>query len=184
MEAIFTIGHSTRTTEELVDLLRMHDVELLVDVRRWPTSSRHPHFDREALDPALDDAGIDYRHEEVLGGFREPESGSPNRGWKSDGFRGYADHLHGDEPRRAVERLLEEAKRRRLAIMCAELVPWRCHRQILADVFTAAGARVIHVLDRDRIQEHELRHMARRLEDGRVVYPAPEDAQAELFGES
>lgn len=183
--AVFTVGHSTREASELVALLAGHDVELLVDVRRYPTSSRHPQFDREALEETLAGAGIAYRHVEALGGMRSagPTSESPNAGWRSDGFRAYADHLLQGEGREAFSDLEAAARRRTAAVMCAEAVPWRCHRQILADWLVARDFRVVHLIGPDRTDEHRLREMARVLEDGRVVYPGEDAEQGELFDE-
>jgi uncharacterized protein (DUF488 family) len=172
VSTVYTVGHSTRPATELVGLLGEVGVELLVDVRRWPASKRNPQFGRDALEETLSEAGIAYRHLEVLGGFRDPVSDSPNGGWQNDGFRGYADHLQAGGAREAVETLAREAGERRLAVMCAERVPWRCHRQILADWFVAAGLEVRHLLEEDRSEAHELREMARITGDGRVVYPA------------
>lgn len=170
-----TVGHSTRSAEELVDLLRDHDVDLLVDVRRHPGSRRHPQFNRDALASTLEEAGIGYRHEEALGGRRslgDAPADGPCAGWRSDGFRAYARHLNGEDARRALDRLKREAADRRPAVMCAEAVPWRCHRQIVADHLVARGHRVIHLLDRNRSEPHELRETARVGEDGTVIYPA------------
>lgn len=176
---VFTVGHSTRSREEFVELLRAHGVRLLADVRRHPGSRRHPHFDREAMEAWLAEAGVDYLHVDELGGRRDrvdPES--PNDGWRSDSFQAYADHLNGEEGQAALDRLEEAARRRPTAVMCAEAVPWRCHRQLIADHLVARGHTVRHVLDRDRADVHDLRDMARPAPDGRVVYPAE---QAELF---
>lgn len=183
MATLYTVGHSTRSAEKLIELLREHGVELLVDVRRYPTSRRHPQFRAEALEGSLREAGIAYRHEEALGGYRSPHPESPNRGWESDGFRGYADHLLTEEGRDAVDRLLGAAGERTVAVMCAEAVPWRCHRQVLADALVARGADVRHILGPGKSEEHALREMARVTDGGDVVYPADEPGQPELFAE-
>lgn len=177
----FTVGHSTRSGEELVDLLRDHEVDLLVDVRRHPGSRRHPQFNRDALAATLEAEGIGYRHEEALGGRRSLDDGQEDgscAGWRSDGFRAYARHMNGEEARRALDRLEEEGAEGRPAVMCAEAVPWRCHRQIVADHLAARGHEVVHLLDRDRSEAHELRDMARVGEDHTVTYPA---RQSDLF---
>lgn len=177
MIAIYTVGHSTREARELVDLLEENRIDLLVDVRRYPTSKRHPWFDREVLEETLHEAGIGYRHEERLGGHRhDPDPDSPNTGWRSSGFQAYADHMDSHEARQALQQLLEEAGRRRLAVMCAEIVPWRCHRRILSDHLLAAGARVVHILEPGETRKHELDEMARVSHDGRVIYPAEQQA--------
>lgn len=179
MAIAYTIGHSTRSTGELVALLQEHEVELLVDVRRYPRSRRQPHFDRAALRETLPASGLDYRHEEALGGYREPDPASPNGGWESDGFQGYADHLLTEAGASAVHRLVEAARARRIAAMCAEAVPWRCHRQVLSDALVARGVDVVHILGPGRTDRHELREMAVVREDGSVVYP---EEQADFFG--
>lgn len=180
----FTVGHSTRSAAEFVSLLRENDVELLVDVRRHPGSRRHPQFNRGELEETLAEAGVDYRHDDRLGGRRRPASGeSPNRAWESEGFRAYADHVLSDVGQRALDELEVEARERRLAVMCAEAVPWRCHRQIIADHLVARGLEVRHVLEEGRTDGHSLRQMAEASEDGRVVYPGTEVEQPGLFEE-
>lgn len=175
MNAVYTIGHSTRSIEELLELLELHDIDLLLDVRRFPGSRRHPWFNREPLARSLEEDGIAYRHEEVLGGRRgEPDSDSTNRGWRNAGFRAYADHLERPEPRRVIDRIHREAGTKIQAVMCAEVVPWRCHRRLIADQLAARDRRVLHIVGRDQVREHELNAMARILDDGRIVYPEEE----------
>lgn len=182
MSPVYTVGHSTRSADELVELLRAAEVGLLVDVRRFPASRRHPWFNRDRLAATLAEAGIEYRHEERLGGRRgPPDPESPNAGWRNDGFRAYADHLRSEEARGALDRLERDAGERVQAVMCAEIVPWRCHRRIVADHLVARGLRVLHLLEPSEVREHELNEMARVLDDGRVVYPPQDSPQAELF---
>lgn len=182
-QPLYTVGHSTRTIEELVDLLREHDVERLVDIRRHPSSRRHPHFNREPLAGALESAGLGYRHEERLGGRRgPPDPDSPNDAWRSPGFRAYADHLATPEGRKALKRLEEESRGRTVAVMCAEAVPWRCHRRLVADAMTARDRKVVHILEPGRAELHRLQPEARTGEDGVLVYPA-RSRQEELFGD-
>lgn len=181
MNPVYTVGHSTRSIEELLELLRTHEIDVLVDVRRYPASRRHPWFDREPLARALEEEGLAYRHREILGGRRgDPEPDSPNQGWRSAGFQAYADHLAKPEARRALDRLVESASSETQAVMCAEIVPWRCHRQLVADHLVAAGVRVLHIIESDQVEEHELKPMARVLDDGRIVYPEDPE-QGELF---
>lgn len=181
---VVTVGHSTRSAGEFVSLLRENDVELLVDIRRHPGSRRHPHFNQGELEETLREHGIDYRHEDRLGGRRRPGSGeSPNRGWENESFRAYADHMLSDVGQRALDELEAEARQRRPAVMCAEAVPWRCHRQIVADHLVARGLRVRHAMDEGRADDHSLRSMAAVSEDGRVVYPGTGVEQPELFDE-
>ena len=179
-----TVGHSTRSEEAFLEVLRRHDVTILVDVRRHPGSRRHPHFDGEALAASLREAGIEYRHEERLGGRRDPElprEASPNTGWESESFRAYADHLNGAAGQRALDDLVAGGRRGFPAVMCAEAVPWRCHRQLIADHLVARGHRVVHLLGPERGEIHELRELGEVESDNRVVYPPPPEEQGSLF---
>ena len=181
MPRMFSLGHSTRAIEEFVDLLREFGVTCLVDVRRFPSSKRHPHFAAEPLAAALAEAGVDYIHEPDLGGYRKPRPDSLNTGWRSDGFRAYADYMDTPEFRAALERLMERAGEEATAIMCAEATPWRCHRQLISDAVTALGWEVIHILGVGNTEVHGLNPSARVLEDGRLVYREPQSDQGDLF---
>lgn len=168
---IRTIGHSTRAIGELVGLLATHGVVEVVDVRRYPVSRRHPQFARAALRVALREAGIAYRHEPALGGRRSARRDSPNTGWRSAGLRGYADYMATATFRRALERFVELARTGPTAILCAEALPWRCHRQLIADALVARGESVGHILGPGRLDAHRLAPHARLLPDGVVCYP-------------
>jgi uncharacterized protein (DUF488 family) len=181
MARIYTVGHSTRSIDEFLALLREHGIACLVDVRRFPTSRHHPHFTKEALDASLAAAGIDYVHEPDMGGYRKPRPDSPNRAWRVAGFRGYADHMETPEFQAALERVIEQAGRAPTAIMCAEFTHRRCHRQLISDALVARGLEVIHVLGPRKIQPHALNPHARVLEDGRLVYPEPSADQHDLL---
>lgn len=170
MEPVFTIGHSTRTLEEFVELLRENGIDTLVDVRRYPGSKRYPHFGRQELPLHLTRAGISYVHEDALGGRRAPKPDSRNDVWRNAQFRGYADHMDSSEFRGALERLIDRAETRRQVIMCAEAVPWRCHRQMIADALVARGLSAQHVIQHGSIKEHVLNEHARVLGDGHLVY--------------
>ncbi len=172
MALIYTIGHSTRTLEDFLALLRQHGIQLLVDVRRFPTSRRHPHFARETLARALELEGIEYLHEPEMGGRRSARPDSQNTAWRVKGFQGYADHMDTPEFRAALERLVARAGERRTAVMCAEITPWRCHRQLIADALVARGHQVCHIVSPARIEEHNLNPNARVLGD-RLVYRPP-----------
>ena len=179
---LFTVGHSTRPLEEFLALLAAHGVGRVVDVRRFPGSRRHPQFGKDALAAALADAGVDYVHEEELGGRREAAAAdSPNRAWRNASFRAYADHTASPSFQTALDRLLALAAERSTAIMCAEAVPWRCHRQLIADAAVARGWRVLHILSTGRADPHELHPDARVLPDRTVVYPGSDPAQPELW---
>jgi len=159
--ALFTIGHSTRAIDELIGLLAGHRIETLVDVRRFPGSRRHPQFSRDALAASLAAAGIAYVHEADLGGRRQPLPDSPHTAWRVAAFRGYADHMGSAPFAAALDRLLRLAARSRTVILCAEAVPWRCHRRLIADSATAAGAEVLHILGPGRAERHRLDANAR-----------------------
>jgi uncharacterized protein (DUF488 family) len=155
----------------LVALLAEAGVELLVDVRRFPGSRRHPHFAREPLARALAEAGIAYRHEPDLGGRRAPRPDSPNGAWRVAAFRGYADHMATAEFAAALDRLAALAATRPTAILCAEALPQRCHRRLIADALAARGHEVVHLLAPGRRERHLL-HPAAVVDGGRLTYPA------------
>jgi uncharacterized protein (DUF488 family) len=169
---IYTIGHSTREVAEFLGLLAAHRVTQVVDVRRYPASRRHPQFARDALATALDETGIRYDHEPALGGRRAARRDSANTAWRSAGFRGYADYMETSEFEGALARLRELARARPTAILCAEAVPWRCHRQLIADALVARGEEVSHILDAARVGPHRLSAHAQVLPGGRLRYPA------------
>lgn len=179
---LHTVGHSDRSLDAFVGLLREFGISLLVDVRRYPSSRRHPHFNAGSLAEALGDHGVDYRHEEALGGYRDPRDDSPHTALGRAGFRAYADHMASGDFRTALARVLDEARRRRVAVMCAEADPERCHRRMIADAALARGRTVVHILGPGETAEHELDERARVLEDGGLAYPSPDDAQRDLFG--
>ena len=152
---VHTIGHSTRAIEDFALLLKAHDIELVVDVRRWPSSRRYPHFRREALAGSLKMSGIEYIWRGDLGGLRKPAADSHNAGWKVGTFRAYADFMLTPEFEKIMQEMERLAASKRIAIMCAEAVPWRCHRQLLADAFFVRGLSVRHIMDYG-CHEHKL----------------------------
>ncbi len=167
---LWTVGHSTRSAEELIGLLRAHGIRLVVDVRTVPRSRHNPQFDRTALPATLDAAGIGYRHEPDLGGLRHARRDSPNGAWRNESFRGYADYMQTPAFDEALDRLAGLASEAPTAIMCAEAVPWRCHRSLIADAWMARGGIVLHVVSAARAEPHELTPFA-RVEGTRVTYP-------------
>jgi uncharacterized protein (DUF488 family) len=169
--AILTIGHSTRTLDELVGLLRTHGVELLADVRAYPRSRRHPHFNGDTLPAALAAAGIGYRHLTALGGKREGRPDSANQGWREPAFRAYADHMDTAAFASGLATLLEAAGQQRVAVMCAEAQPSHCHRSLIADALVARGVPVEHIVGPGARQPHRPPPFA-RIAEGRVTYPA------------
>ena len=166
---IYTLGHSTRTLDELVALLREHGVGRLADIRRYPGSRRYPHFSRESLQRSLPAVGIEYAHFEDLGGRRKPAPDSPNTYWENDQFRAYADYMATREFASAVDRLLDSS--RPTAVMCAEAVPWRCHRNLLSDDLVRRGVEVIHIIGPGQTQRHTMNEHA-RVVAGHVRYDA------------
>jgi uncharacterized protein (DUF488 family) len=145
---IWTIGHSTRSIEDFISLLKKNEIKLLADVRCWPGSKRYPQFNREALAESLDAHGIRYEHFPELGGRRKPNADSRNTAWRNASFRGYADYMETEEFHKGVERLLGLAHEVEPAgIMCAEAVWWRCHRSLISDYLKARGIDVMHILD-------------------------------------
>jgi uncharacterized protein (DUF488 family) len=169
---ILTIGHSTRTLETLLQLLVTHGVELLVDVRTVPRSRRHPQFNRETLPEALAAHGIAYLHLKALGGWRRPRPDSVNTGWRSAGFRGYADYMQTEPFRAALDELCALARQHRAAVMCAEAVPWRCHRWLISDALVVRGVQVEHIVSLGPTQPHRLTSFA-RVEGNHIVYEGP-----------
>jgi uncharacterized protein (DUF488 family) len=179
---VYTIGHSTRAAEDFVGLLREHGIRSLADVRRFPGSRRHPHFGREALEATLPAEGIGYHHFPELGGRRDPRPDSANTGWRNASFRAYADYMEGEEFGAALYRLIGLAGESATAVMCAEAVPWRCHRNLIADALVARGHDVVHVLAAGDARPHALNPLARIRPDGSLVYPADEgDEQPRLL---
>lgn len=166
---ILTVGHSTRSAEEFVQILVAHGVQVLVDVRSFPGSRRFPQFNRTALAESLAQSGIDYKHEPRLGGRRRPSADSHNTAWKNASFRAYADHMETEEFRKGVEDLLELASNKRVAVMCAEALWWRCHRSLISDYLKAAGYTVVHIIDQNKTEEHPFTSAARIVE-GQLSY--------------
>lgn len=174
---VCTVGHSTRSLDELTSLLETGTVGHLVDVRRWPSSKHNPQFNQPTIAGALAAAGIAYTHEARLGGYRDaPAEDSENTGWRSDGLQAYADHLASKEGQAVLGELvglveeMADDGRGRVALMCAEADPERCHRRLISDALVARRFRVIHLIDEDEQREHELPGFA-RVRGDRVVYP-------------
>lgn len=172
---LYTVGHSTRSAEEFVRLLRAHGIECVADVRTLPRSRRNPQFDTEALARTLAETGIEYVHLPRLGGLRRPRRDSRNTGLRSAGFRGYADHMETEEFEAGVTELLALAGRKRTAFMCAEALWWRCHRSLLSDALVARGIEVRHILGEQRAEPHRLTPCA-RIVGARPTYPAEQDS--------
>ena len=167
---LWTIGHSTRTGEEWLALLKSHGIVRLVDIRTIPRSRHNPQFNRDELARTLPDAGLFYTHMPSLGGLRKPKKDSPNAGWRNESFRGYADYMQTAAFRKALEGLMSFGEEGHIAIMCAEAVPWRCHRSLVADALVIRGWTVKHILSQSKTDHHRLTSFA--VVDGdRLVYP-------------
>jgi uncharacterized protein (DUF488 family) len=172
-QAVLTIGHSNRPLDEFVRLLNLHSVTVVVEVRKMPGSRRNPQFGRENLSQALHQAGIGYVHMPGLGGLRRRRADSPNTGWKNASFQGYADYMLTPEFERSLEELLRIGREERVALMCAEAVPWRCHRSLIADALVSRGVAVEHILSASRTAIHKLRPWA-RVHGTQIIYAPAE----------
>lgn len=167
MPPVYTIGHGNRSLEEFTSLLERAGVACLVDVRAFPGSRRHPQFGRGELERSLPAAGVEYAWDGAsLGGRRRPRRDSPHVALRNASFRAYADHMESDDFREGIARLLERARHGRVAIMCAERLPWQCHRYMISDYLVAHGVEVRHLIDASAPREHRLRAEARRLGTG------------------
>jgi uncharacterized protein (DUF488 family) len=178
---IWTIGHSTRTIDIFISLLKENGINLVADVRSLPGSKRYPQFNKETLAKSLKDHGIRYEHLPDLGGRRKAKKDSHNTAWRNVSFRGYADHMETEEFRTGIERLLDLAnKLGPTAIMCAEAVWWRCHRALISDHLKAHGVEVMHILDATKVEPHPYSSAA-RVVSGKLSY-APTDSSKHIEG--
>jgi uncharacterized protein (DUF488 family) len=168
---VMTIGHSTRASKEFIQLLKAHQVQRLVDVRTVPRSRHNPQFNRSELSPALHSSRLHYTYMPGLGGFRHARLDSLNTGWHNASFRGFADYMQTPEFRKNIEDLVKLAKSERIAIMCAEAVPWRCHRSLIADALLARGIEVQEITSAIRTRPHTLTPWG-KINGTQVTYPA------------
>ena len=189
---IWTIGHSTRSIENFVSLLKKNEIKLLADVRSLPGSKRYPQFNKDGLEKSLSAHGIRYEHFPELGGRRKPNTASRNTAWRNASFRGYADYMEREEFHKGVERLLAFARNDGLgsrrndrdgsktvtpwsaAIMCAEAVWWRCHRALISDYLKTRGIEVMHILDANKVEPHPFTSAA-HIVDGSLSYASEDD---------
>jgi len=180
---VLTVGHSTRTIGEFIKLLLAHEVTRVVDVRTVPRSRHNPQFNRDTLPASLKGAGIGYVHLAALGGLRHTTRDSSNTGWRNASFRGYADYMQTKEFAQAVEKLMQWAERDRIALMCAEAVPWRCHRSLIEDALLARGIRSEDIMSPTRRQPHALTAFA-KVKGIRITYPALKPGKARKKGKT
>lgn len=174
MTTIHTIGHSTRSIEEFIDLLTAQGIGRVVDIRTVPKSRRHPQYWHDALAASLGEHGIGYTHLAALGGLRKRRPDSPNTAWRNASFQGYADHMLSDEFASGLAELLALAEEEPCAIMCAEAVPWRCHRRLVADALLVCGLTVLEIISAGQPQRHELTPFA-AVDGTEVTYPGSDD---------
>ena len=173
---ILTVGHSDRSLETFVRILNVYRVTVVVDVRKMPRSRRNPQFNQYALPQGLHGVGINYMHMPGLGGLRRPRPDSPNTGWRNASFQGYADYMLTPEFEQSLHELLECVCEQSAVLMCAEAVPWRCHRSLIADSLVVRDISVEHILSATRTNPHALRPWA-RVQGTRITYPPQVDEQ-------
>ena len=178
---VLTVGHSTRALDTFIQLLQAHGVKRLLDVRTVPRSRRNPQFNRETLPDSLTQVKIRYTHLAELGGLRHPRRDSPNTGWRNSSFRGFADYMQTPEFAAGLAKLMKCTSRAQVAVMCAEAVPWRCHRSLIADALLVRGVRVEHITSPTRRQEHRLTPFA-RTEGTRITYPPEHEIRTTALG--
>jgi uncharacterized protein (DUF488 family) len=173
-ETIYTIGHSTHPIEDFVEMLSVYGIECLIDIRTIPKSRHNPQFGQEALASKLAESGIEYRHMKDLGGLRKQTQDSVNGGWRNASFRGYADYMQTDAFERAVERVVAIADSTTVVLMCAEAVPWRCHRSLVGDALLVRGKSVIDIFSATKSQPHRLTAFA-KVKGLEITYPPEQD---------
>jgi len=172
---VFTVGHSTLPIERFLALLAAYGIERLADVRTVPRSRRNPQFNADALRESLATAGISYVPLGELGGLRKPRADSPNSGWRNESFRGYADYMQTPEFEAGLARLVELGAKQRTAIMCAEAVPWRCHRSLVADALVARGIGAVEILSETSYRDHAMTPFA-HVSGTAVTYPPAQES--------
>ncbi|HEU0050712.1 MAG TPA: DUF488 domain-containing protein [Patescibacteria group bacterium] len=166
---LYTIGHSTRSSKEFLTLLHAHGIRQVIDIRTIPRSRHNPQFNKEKISIFLRRHGINYSHEKHLGGLRHAKKDSPNTGWKNRSFRGFADYMLTEEFELGLKRLMRKAKKKPTVIMCAEAVPWRCHRSLVADALIKRKWRVFHIQSRKTAKKHKLTPFL-RIRSGKFIY--------------
>jgi uncharacterized protein (DUF488 family) len=181
METVATIGHSNRSIEEFIALLKQNGIACVLDIRTVPKSRHNPQFGQDQLPGSLREAGIEYRYLAGLGGLRRPRPDSPNAGWRNTSFRGYADYMQTEEFAQNVDTVIALAAHTRCALMCAEAVPWRCHRSLVADALLVRGIPVEEIIGPQKPKAHKLTAFA-QVDGTRVTYPSDTQRQDEVQG--
>ncbi len=167
---VYTIGHSTRNLEDFISLLRENNINEVVDIRTIPKSRHNPQFNEETLAQELRNKHIGYRHMKDLGGLRHAKKDSVNIGWRNVSFRGYADYMQTEEFRQALSKLIELAHEKQVVIMCAEAVPWRCHRSLIGDALLIRNIKALDIFSHDQVKEHTLTPWA-KVNGHEITYP-------------
>ena len=180
MNTLWTLGHSTHPIEAFVALLKAHGIQQLIDIRTLPGSTRHPQFNQDNLKDSLAAAKIGYRHMKGLGGLRKPKADSINTGWKNSGFRGYADYMQTEEFERQLEQLIEWSEEMPTAVMCAEALPWKCHRSLLSDALGVRKVQVRHIMSATQAPPHRRTPFA-KISKGKLSYPGPTQEQLKIL---
>lgn len=170
---VFTIGHSTRPLEDFVELIKNHKIKSVIDIRTIPRSRHNPHFNADTLPNTLRKAGLSYQHMVGLGGLRHAHADSPNSGWRNASFRGFADYMQTPEFEKNLEVLISLAQKEIIVLMCAEAVPWRCHRSLIADALVMRRITVEHILSRASCRTHVLTPLA-QIQGNVITYPSPD----------
>lgn len=178
MTTVHTVGHSNRPLPEFIDLLQRNRIQCVLDIRTVPKSRHNPQFGQDQLPLSLAAVGIGYRHIAALGGLRRPRKDSPNGGWRNTSFRGYADYMESTEFRQNVEAVAEQARSISVALMCAESVPWRCHRSLVADALAVRGVQALHIIGPQPPKLHSLTPFA-QVDGTTITYP-PEQGELKL----
>lgn len=172
---IFTIGHSTRKLADFINILKEFDIQKVVDIRTIPKSRHNPQFNEEHLKAALHKHKIGYLHLDALGGLRHTHKDSINLGWHNSSFRGFADYMQTEEFEKGIERLIKLAQKKRIVIMCAEAVPWRCHRSLIGDALLIRNFDVNDIYSHTQSKSHILTSFA-KVKDKKIIYPLPEES--------
>lgn len=173
MNKVYTLGHTTRSIEEFVNILKHYGIQIVVDVRTIPKSRHNPQFEGSNLEKSLETAGMSYIHIRELGGLRNPKKDSQNMEWRNTSFRGYADHMESEEFKQGLDMLKKIASEHKTVIICAEAVPWRCHRNLIADALTVQDWDVEHIMTEKVVSKHKLTEFL-KVVDGKLTYPKSE----------
>ena len=176
---VFTIGHSTRVLDAFISLLQAHSVTMVVDIRTVPRSRHNPQFNNETLPVNLRTAGMGYTHMAGLGGLRHAQKDSPNMGWHNASFRGFADYMQTEEFEKNLQELIHLAKSEQIVLMCAEALPWRCHRSLIADALWVRDIRIEHIMSMNRRSPHALTPFA-QVDGLRITYPPDAEAKNQI----